>query len=148
MLVNIHTYHMHCHPDIAPICLCLYAFTLSTQMGLFVNTHTHTLIHSCCCLVTKSYLTLCDPMDCSPPVSSVHGISQARILEWVAIPCCKGSSQPRDQTPVSFTGRFFTAKPPGKPLIHSYIRAYIPLEFSGPHFFSGSRALTSLCTLW
>ena len=38
------------------------------------------------CLVTQSCLTLCDPTDCSPPASSVHGILQARILEWVAIP--------------------------------------------------------------
>ena len=37
----------------------------------------------CCCLAAKSYLTLCDPMDCSPPGSSVHGILQARVLEWV-----------------------------------------------------------------
>ena len=42
--------------------------------------------------------TLCDPMDCSPPGSSAHGILQARILEWVAIPFSRGSSQPRDQT--------------------------------------------------
>ena len=40
-------------------------------------------------------LTLCDPMDCSPPGSSVHGILQARILEWTAIPFSRGSSQPR-----------------------------------------------------
>ena len=40
----------------------------------------------CCCLVTKLWLTLCDPMDCSPPASSIHGISQARILEWVVFP--------------------------------------------------------------
>ena len=40
--------------------------------------------------VTQSCLTLCDHMDCSPPVSSVHGISQARILEWVAMPFSKG----------------------------------------------------------
>ena len=44
-------------------------------------------------------LTLCDPMDCSMPGSSVHGILQARILEWV--PFSRGSSQPRDQTQVS-----------------------------------------------
>ena len=44
---------------------------------------------------------LCKPMDCSPPGSSVHGIPQARILEWVAISFSKGSSQPRDQTHVS-----------------------------------------------
>ena len=46
---------------------------------------------SCRCLVAKSCLTLCDPMDCSPPGSSVHGFLQARILEWVAIPFCRGS---------------------------------------------------------
>ena len=50
------------------------------------------LVCRCCCLVTKSYPVLCNSMDCSPPGSSVHGISQARILEWVAISCSRGSS--------------------------------------------------------
>ena len=60
-------------------------------------------------VVTPSCLTLCDPMDCRPPSSSVHGILQARILEWVAIAFFKGSSQPKDQTWVSYiAGRFFT----------------------------------------
>ena len=55
-------------------------------------------------------------MDCSPSGSSVHGISQARILEWVAIPFCRGSSWPRSWTHVScIAGGFFTAKPRGKP---------------------------------
>ena len=54
-------------------------------------------------LVTQSYLTLCDPMDCSPPCSSVPGILQARILEWVVIPFS------RDRTQVShIAGRYFT----------------------------------------
>ena len=48
------------------------------------------------CLVAKSSLTLCNPMDYSPLGSSVHGISQARMLEWVAISFPRGSSQPRD----------------------------------------------------
>ena len=52
-------------------------------------------------LVTQSCLTLCDPMDCSPPGSSVHGILQARILVWVAILFSKGSSRSRDRTQVS-----------------------------------------------
>ena len=52
--------------------------------------------------------TLCDPMDCSPPGSSIHGIFQARILEWVAISFSRGSSRPRDQTQVScIAGRRF-----------------------------------------
>ena len=51
---------------------------------------------------------LCDPTDCSPLGSSVHGILQARILEWVAIPFSRGSSQSRDQTEVScIAGKFF-----------------------------------------
>ena len=75
---------------------------------------------SCCCcycLVALLCLTLCDPMDCSPPGSSVHGICQARILEWVAISFSRESSQPRDPTHVSCSaGRSCTAEPPGKPL--------------------------------
>ena len=49
----------------------------------------------------QSCLTLCDPMDYSPPDSSVHGILQGKILEWVAIPSSRESSRPRDQTHVS-----------------------------------------------
>ena len=60
--------------------------------------------------VAQSCLTLSDPMDCSPPVSPVNGILQARILEWVATP--RGSSQPRDQTTFlispALAGGFFT----------------------------------------
>ena len=53
--------------------------------------------------------TLCDPVDCSPPGSSVHGIFQARVLEWIAISFSRGSSWPRDWTQVSCTaGRYFS----------------------------------------
>ena len=63
----------------------------------------------CCCLVAKLCPTLCDPMDCSPPGSSVHGISQATILEWVAISFSRGFSKPRDQTHIScLTGGFLS----------------------------------------
>ena len=51
--------------------------------------------------VGQSCPTLCDPVDCSPPGSSVHGILQARILEWVTISLSRGSSQPKDRTQVS-----------------------------------------------
>ena len=67
----------------------------------------------------QSCLILFDPLDCSPPGSSVQGIFQARILERVAISYSRGSSWPRDQTRASCTsclaGGFFTSKPPGKP---------------------------------
>ena len=60
-------------------------------------------------LVTQSCPTLCEPVNCSPPGSSVYGILQARILEWVAMPFSRRSSQPRDQTWVFCTAsRFFT----------------------------------------
>ena len=57
------------------------------------------VVNCYCCLSIKSYLTLCDPMDCSPPGSSVHRILQARILEWVAIFFSRGSCQPKDANP-------------------------------------------------
>ena len=61
-------------------------------------------------LVAQSCLTLYDPMDCSLPGSSVHGVLQARILEWVVIPFSRGSSHPRNQSQVSCTaGGFFTS---------------------------------------
>ena len=53
----------------------------------------------------QSCPTLCDPMDCSPPGSSVHGSLQARILEWVAMPFSSGSSWPRDWTRISYVSR-------------------------------------------
>ena len=60
-------------------------------------------------LVAQLCLTLCDPTDYSPPGSPVHGILQARIVEWVAIPFSRGSSRPRDRTCVScIADRFFT----------------------------------------
>ena len=71
------------------------------------------IIYYVLCSVTQLCLTLCDPMDRSPPGSSVHGILQARMLEWVAMPSSRGSSWPRDWTQVScIVGRFFPAKPP------------------------------------
>ena len=55
----------------------------------------------CVCVCVQSCLTLCNPMDCSLPGCSVHGIFQARILEWFAISYSRGTSQPRDPTCVS-----------------------------------------------
>ena len=88
---------------------------LTNDSYVYLMIHSHPL-HQCLLslwtwfvLVTQSCPALCDPMDCSPPGSSVHGILQARILEWVAIPFSRGSSQPRNRTQVScIAGRFFT----------------------------------------
>ena len=72
----------------APLCLCLCIFI--PRVCVCVCMCVYKSLQSC--------PTLCDPLDCSPPGSSVHGILQARILEWVAMPSSKGSSQPRDRT--------------------------------------------------
>ena len=72
------------------------------------------------CSGAQSCPTLFNPMDCNPPDSSIHGILQTRILEWVAVSFSKGSSWPRDLTCLfcdsCIAGRFFTAEPPGKPV--------------------------------
>ena len=73
------------------------------------NTTLHTYMHTCMSAQSlQSGLTLCYPMNCSLPGSSVHGILQARILEWVAISFSQCSSQLRDRTQVScIAGRCF-----------------------------------------
>ena len=65
---------------------------------LIIQPQKHSLLM---CLVAQSCLTLWDPMDCSLPGSSVHGIFQATVLGWIAISFSRGSSQPRDRTRVS-----------------------------------------------
>ena len=82
---------------------CYYYYGKSIYNALHYKEHLWEV------LVTNLYQTLCDPMDCSPPGFSVHGILQARILEWVAIPFFRQSSQLIDQTQVScIASRFFT----------------------------------------
>ena len=78
-----------------------------TTLGLVIlSSPQHSSPCCCYCLVAKLCLTLCHPMDCSPLGSSVHGISQARILEWVTISISRGSSRARDQTCISCIGRW------------------------------------------
>ena len=93
----------------------IYLFVFLGKMSirvfcLFSNQVTWFLLLSCMkwSEVAQSCPTLCDPMDCSLPGSSVHGILQARILKWVAISFSRGSSRPRDGTQVShIAGRCF-----------------------------------------
>ena len=66
---------------------------------------TSLITNSCCCLVTKSCSTICNSEDWSPPCSFVHGIFPARIKKWVAIFLSRWTSQPRDLTHISCTGR-------------------------------------------
>ena len=84
----------------------------------------------CTCSVAQSCLTLRDRMDCSPPGSSVHRILQARILEWVAMPSSRGSSQPRDWIHVllcllPWQADSLSPVPPGKPKALYFYYYYI-----------------------
>ena len=114
---------------------------------IFCYTHTHT--HVCVCICAKSFQscpTICNPMDCSPPDSSIHGILQARILEWIAMPSSRESSQPRDGTWVfkspAWVDGFFTASATWEAYIYIYIGAiyiyiyiYILLYITYTHIF-------------
>ena len=94
--------------------LCSYFAASGSSMIIFKQVLKVTVRHPdastrSCCLVAQSCLTLCNPMDCSPPGSSVHGMLQARMLAWAAISFSRGSSWPRDPTRASCTaGRLFT----------------------------------------
>ena len=80
-----------------------------------------TFLIRCCCLVARSCLTLCDPVDCSPPVFSVHGISQARILERLPLPSPGEIPDPGIKlASPALAGRFFTTEPPGKPFSNKW----------------------------
>ena len=94
--IYIHTY------------ICIYPF-IQGYIDIYTHTHTHTRTKWSEVKEAQPCPTLCDLVDCSLPDSFVHGILQARILEWVAVPFSRGSSQPRDRTQVSrVTGGFFT----------------------------------------
>ena len=109
------------------------------------------LMHAC--IVIQSCLTLCDPMDCSPPGSSVHGILQVRILEWVAMPFSRGPSRPRDRTQVScIAGEYFTTWAPREAFYSNKVLLYLYLlsfDFSFPvHEFLLGFSILSTIFVW
>ena len=79
---------------------CVWVFEFFDKCGNRKQTSLHWLWMEVKILVAQSCPTLCDPMNCGPPGSSVHGILQGGTLEWVAIPFSRGSSWPRDRTRV------------------------------------------------
>ena len=114
-------------------------------------------------LITQWCPTLCDPMDCSPPGSSVKGILQARILKWVAISFSRGSSWPRNWTQVScIAGRLFTDRVTGKPKVQclklstqmwqffSFLWRNLHMQFAGgkQHGFEFTTQLESSWRWW
>ena len=109
---GIHFTHTHTHTLSLSLSLSLFGKVLTWNLFLFLESFLKDLLikrkdnyvmwHGCCCsVVTRSYLTLCDPVDYNLPGSSVHGILQTRTLEWAAISFSRGSSHLRDQTCVS-----------------------------------------------
>ena len=120
--------HAHTHTQSSKVGICLMEMiklvnkiksiyrTLPESPGLTNNVYV---------LIAQLCPTLCDPIDCSPPGSSVHGILQARTLEWIAIPFSRISSWPRNWTPVSYiAGRFFTIW-----TTRETLNKYYPLSF-------------------
>ena len=111
-----------CHQPSCPLLSSFPAFNLSQHQGLFqwVGSLQYLVIfHVCVCVkLLQLWPTLSDPMVCNPPGYSIHGILQARILEWIAMPSSRRSSRPRVRTRVSFVsciGRqevFFTTSAP------------------------------------
>ena len=96
-------------PNLLLNCPLTSSIPLSLSPQSYTSDKTLTLDKSCAhaCSVVQFCPALWNPMDCSPPRSSVHEISQARIPEWVAISSSRGSSQHRDQTHIA--GEFFTS---------------------------------------
>ena len=107
---------------------------LKMEEGLWIL-----LFTLCVCMCVKSpqlHPTLCHPMNCSPPGSSVHGILPARPLEWVAMPSSRGSPQPRDWRQVSHTAGGFCSNIPHVPL-KNYKRGLLSsLPFEDPVIYS------------
>jgi len=94
------------NPGIEPISPSLQADSLLTEspgiFGLFCFWLLDVMHEHVCVKLLQSCLTLCHSIDCNPPGSFVHGILQARMLEWVAMLSSRGSSRPRNQTHVSY----------------------------------------------
>ena len=105
--------------EIGQISLTLPQSYLKKKEDLPVNLFTFFFVQLCARAKSlQSCSALCDPMDCSLPGSSVHGILQARILEWAAMPSSRRSSWHRDRTPGScIAGGFFTTELQGGPQI-------------------------------
>ena len=112
-------------------------------------------------------LALCNPMDCSSPDSSVHGILQARILEWVTMPSFRGSSRSRDQTKIScvfcIPGGIFTTEPLQAPILGArlkfvfylcfylcmcmYVFMYVYVYWYSLHYPKNLRWLRKMCAI-
>ena len=112
--ININVYHSCIISDLIYILSnhVFYEKRSNSESYIVSSCHIIEVIKASKVLVTQSCPNLCDPMDCIPPGSSVHGILQARTLEWVAVPFSRGPSWPRNRSTSlmspGLAGRFFT----------------------------------------
>ena len=106
MLYYVHVYHIYIY-------------------GEYIYIYIHTIfVFMVVVLVTTLCPTLCRPIDCSPPGSSVHGISQARVLKWAAISFPGDLPDPGSEPISCLAGRFFTTESPGKPPVYIHLCIY------------------------
>ena len=96
----------------------------------FYSNNTYVTNCMCVCTVTQLCLTLWDPMVCSPPISSIHGIFEARVMEWLLFPSLGDLPHPgiKAMSPEAFAlaVRFFTTEPPGKPCLINWAVPLVP----------------------
>ena len=127
-------------------------FALSS-VCVYIYKSTYPATYLMCALysVAESCQTLCDPMDCSPPGSTVHRIIQARIPDWVAMPSSRGSSQPRDQTCTScvscIIGGFFTHGATWEAHLSNLCSLILQCLFPNKDFFFSYILIVSLSNL-
>ena len=106
---------------------------------------------NCCCSVVNSVWLLCNPVDCTPPGSSVHGIFQARTLEWVAISFPRGSSWTRYQTHISCISRQILSHWTIREALHLIVNEnidvlFVPSKFRAPpEFYPCAQVPKVLC---
>ena len=113
---RLSNFHYYYHKKSGDAIYCQHGSTLHYLLKKLVFFKRNIYFHMCAC--AQSCPTPCNPMDYSLPASSVHGIPQVRILEWVAISSSTGSSWPRDWTHVPRIGR--------RVLYHSHLESWFP----------------------
>ena len=118
--------------ELSKRCFCCCCFVFLTGKLVHYEKITKESWYNNKCIHTNSLQscsTLCDPLDCKLPGSSVHGILQARILEWIAMPSSRGSSQPRNLMSPALAAEFFTTAAKS---LQSWLTLCDPMDYNLP----------------